>query len=436
MAGEHSKWSASKFEADMLCPGKNVLEAGLPNYTSKYAAEGTAAHQVLTWALQDDVPAANYIGQVITADGFIFEVDDDMARHVQVCVDYVEDLKGADGIVFADIRVNYSSYLDVPEADAWGTADVIVARGAELIVVDFKYGMGVEVSAEKNPQMSLYALGALQAYHGLVADFETVRMAISQPRIKTAPSEYDISVAEIEAWGRSTARSAVNSCRNAQMPGGRVEFQTFLRPAEKACKFCKAKATCPKLRAEVAQTINVSAASPEEFADSPLLVAHEHTDASWLQAALDKADLIEDWCKAVRAEVERRLLAGDGVPGYKLVEGKQGNRAWSNEKEAEALLKSMRLKEVELYDFSVKSPTQIAKLGPVFDKDGKIKPQKEGTQSPVIGPRQWPKVAALITRAGAKKHVAPVSDPRPALMVTPVVDDFTDVTVDSVSDFA
>jgi hypothetical protein len=78
--------------------------------------------------------------------------------------------------------------------------------------------------------------------------------------------------------------------------------------------------------------------------------------------------------------------------------------------------------------FAVKSPTQIAKLGPAFDKDGKIKPQKEGTPPPVIGPRQWPKVAALITRAAAKKHVAPLSDSRPALVVTPVVDDFTEVT--------
>lgn len=434
----HSLWSASKFESLMLCPGKIVLEEGKPNSTSKYAAEGTAAHQVLTWALQEERPAGSYVGRVIEADGFTFEVDEDMARHVQVCIDYVRDLTGDDGIVFADIRVNYAQYLDTPEAEAWGTADVIIARGAELIVIDFKYGMGVEVSAEKNPQMSLYGLGALQQYHGVVADFERVRMAISQPRIKTAPSEYDISVEELEAWGRSTARSAVNSCKVASEMASRglepVEQsweQTFLRPGEKQCKFCKAKATCPAVRAEVAETIEPigsGPATPDEFASMDCPPPEQHSEGNWLSACLSKVDLIEDWCKAVRAEVERRLLAGDNVPGYKLVEGKQGNRAWANEKEAEALLKSMRLKEAELYDFSVKSPTQIAKLGPVFDKDGKIKPQKEGTPPPVIGPRQWPKVAALITRAGAKKHVAPVSDPRPALVVTPVADDFTDVT--------
>lgn len=417
----HSLWSASKFESIMLCPGKIVLEEGKPNSTSKYAAEGTAAHQVLTWALQEERPAHAYIGRVIEADGFIFEVDQDMANHVQVCVDYANDLKGDDGTIFADIRVNYSSYLDTPEHEAWGTADVIVARGTELIVVDFKYGMGVEVDAEKNPQMSLYGLGALQAYHGLVADFETVRMAISQPRIKSAPSEWDCSVEELEAWGRSTARSAVNSCKNA-IDGfggntwcGKDEwFELFLRPSEKACKFCRAKATCPALRAEVASTVfNAQPATADEFA---ALVDDAPTPGvdtpEWLSAALSKVDMIEDWCKAIRSETERRLLAGDGVPGYKLVQGKRGARQWTDAKVAEETLKTMRVKLEDMYDFKLISPTTADKLA------------KAGT----IGPRQWPKLQGLITQSEGKPHVAPVSDSRPALVVTPVADDFTDVT--------
>jgi hypothetical protein len=415
----HSLWSASKFESIMLCPGKIVLEEGKPNSTSKYAAEGTAAHQVLTWALQEERPAHAYIGRVIEADGFIFEVDMDMANHVQVCVDYANDLKGDDGTIFADIRVNYSSYLDTPEHEAWGTADVIVARGTELIVVDFKYGMGVEVDAEKNPQMSLYGLGALQAYHGLVADFETVRMAISQPRIKSAPSEWDCSVEELETWGRSTARSAVVSCKNATLHVGGIPGEwekVYLRPSEKACKFCRAKATCPKLRTEVIDgTFDRQPASPDEFADmTPLSVgdAGIHSDVQWVAACLTKVDLIEDWCKAIRAEAERRLLAGAPVPGYKLVQGKRGARQWTDAKVAEETLKTMRVKLEDMYDFKLISPTTADKLA------------KAGT----IGPRQWPKLQGLITQSEGKPHVAPVSDSRPALVVTPVVDDFTDVT--------
>lgn len=453
---KHSTWGASKFESIMLCPGKHALEAGKPNSTSKYAAEGTAAHQVLTWALQQTKPAKDFIGANIEADGFIFVVDADMAGHVQTTIDYVYDLAGEDGVVFADIRVNYSSYLDVETDDAWGTADVIIARGNEIVVVDFKYGMGVEVSAgydvfvtsegvevhtpvahKPNPQMALYALGALQAYNGLVADFDVVRLAISQPRIKAAPSEYDMSVEALEVWGNNTAKAAVVACLHAETLTEHPQFnETFLRPGEKQCKFCKAKATCPQLRDYVSGAmldIGFTPATPDEFSNAnvvPVVEAVETVDnaTEWLAVSLDKCDMIEDWCRAVRAEVERRMLAGDTVPGYKLVQGKQGNRAWTDMKAAEALLKSMRLKEAELYDFSVKSPTQIAKLGPVFDKDGNIKPQKEGTPLPVIGKRQWPKVEALITRAPAKPHVAPVSDSRPALVVTPVVDDFIDAT--------
>lgn len=425
MTAAHSYWSASKFESIMLCPGKIVLEDGAPDNTNAYAAEGTAAHQVLTWALQEERPAAAYIGRLVHLDSrgkpcefeaadYSFEVDHDMAEHVQACIDYCLAAKGDDGVLFADIRVNYSSYLDVSEDTAWGTADVIIARGEELIVVDFKYGRGVEVDAEKNPQMSLYGLGALQAYQGLVADFSRVRMAISQPRVKRAPSEWDCSVEELEAWGRSTARSAVSSCITAaEMHGKPVEWETtFLRPAEKACKFCKAKATCPALASEVWNSTHDGSgpATAGEFAD--LSVADQADikicNSDWIGAALSKVDMIEDWCKAIRAEAERRLMAGEKVPGFKVVQGKKGNRAWSDAKAAEETLKGMRVKLEDMYDFKLISPTSAEKLA------------KAGT----IGPRQWPKLQSLITQSEGKPHVAPESDSRPALDVRPVRDDF------------
>lgn len=409
----HSKWSASKFEADMLCPGKHVMERGTVNTTSKHAAEGTAAHQVLTWALQDEAPASAYIGRVIDVDGYSFEVDDDMAGHVQVCIDYTHDVAGDDGVIFADIRVNYSSYLGVPEDDAWGTADVIVARGGELIVIDFKYGQGVEVSAEGNPQMSLYALGALQAYQGLVADFERVRLVISQPRIKKVPSEYDMTVAELEGWASATARNAVLSCQTAGNAFGQVLDwdDKYLAPGEKQCKFCRAKATCIKLRNEIAATVcGMAPASPDEFVDIQITQAGSTDSEEWLAACMSKVDLIADWCKAVQAETERRLLAGDNVPGYKLVQGKRGARQWSNVEDAEKTLKSFRLKTEEMYDFKLISPTSAEKLA----------------KAETIGKRQWPKLQGLIVQSEGKPHVAPATDPRPAIEVKPVVEYFDD----------
>lgn len=435
MPEAHSTWSASGFEQRMLCPGSHVLQLDAPRTTSPYAAEGTAAHQLLTWCLLENRPAAAYIGRQIQADGMTFEVDDDMAGHVQVCIDYVNDVKGDDGMVIVDRRVNYAKYLGVDKDQAWGTLDVAVVKDTELIVIDFKYGMGVEVQAgddvggfgigggeveqvarRPNPQLALYGLGALYEF-GEFADFERVRLVISQPRLSRKPSKYDLPVNELEAWGYGEARSAVNTCRNAMEfdDGPYDEFVgVFLRPGEKQCKFCKAKATCPALRDEVADVVGIAAAGPDEFADSPVPKA-DHiavADEKWLSAALSKVDLIEDWCSAVRAEVSRRLNQGLPVPGYKLVQGKRGNRKWSDPAAAEAMLKAFRLSTEQMYDMKLISPITAEKLA------------KAGA----IGPRQWPKAEALITQSDGAPSVAPVSDSRPAISVTPVVEDFPDMT--------
>jgi len=456
---QHSEWSPSGFKQIMLCPGSKVLQAGAPRTTSSYAAEGTAAHTLLTWCLNNSVPASHYLSCGIEADGMTFTVDDDMARHVQVTVDYVNDLVAQGGILLVDRRVHFGSYLGVPDEEAFGTLDVAVILGNELIPIDFKYGMGVEVSAgadltldfgigdgnpaliarkrNPNPQLALYGLGILAEVKD-IADIERVRLVISQPRTSVKPSEYDLSVGELEAWGYGPARSAVNTCRNAEQLDTSADdwHGAYLTPGEEQCRFCKAKATCPALRDEVLEgpfggTIDVKAATPDEFASiTDIEVQPADQTVQWLSALLSKVDLIEDWCKAVRAEVERRLLAGETVPGYKVVQGKMGARSWADEKAAEDALKGMRLKAEEMYDLSLISPTTAEKLAPKFDKAGKIIPPKEGQPAPAIGPRQWQKLQPLITRKQGKPHVAPLSDPRPPLVITPVLDEFASAADD------
>ena len=187
--------------------------------------------------------------------------------------------------------------------------------------------------------------------------------------------------------------------------------ETFLRPNDKSCKFCKAKATCPALRADATQTFRgTTLATPDEFSEVEVIPVVAESDEKWLGAVLAKADLIEDWLKAVRAEVERRLLAGLPVPGYKVVQGKRGNRAWGDSEAAEAQLKAMRLKVEEMYDLKLISPASAEKL-------------TKG-DAPVIGPRQWTKVKALITQSEGRPSVAPQSDPRPALVIKPLADEF------------
>lgn len=414
----HSEWSASGFKKIMLCPGSKVLEVGKADDTTVYAAEGTAAHTLLEWCLTGDTPAAGYVGRIIQADGFDIEVTDEMAEHIQWCVDRVREYQGDDGVVLVEQQLYYADYLGVPRETGWGTGDVVIIRGNEIVVIDLKYGRGVPVDVEQNPQLMLYGLGAVAEHNGIAVDLERVRLVILQPRIVRSPSEWDTTVEALEAWGHSTARSAVNTAKNAENLKGNAagavmdaEWEdTFLRPGEEQCRFCKAKATCPKLREEVAGVVfDAVPASPDEFADMTAVSLDDEAqgaDAEWLAIALGKTKLIEQWITAVRAEAERRLLAGQSVPGYKLVQGKQGNRQWTSKTEVEEVLKGMRLKLAEMYDRTIISPTTAEKL---LAKDS---------------PRRWAKLQAYITRSEGEPHVAPLSDKRPALEIKPVADDF------------
>lgn len=418
MPEAHSEWSASGFKKIMLCPGSKVLEAGAPDKSSIYAAEGTAAHELLEMVLTGGTPAAGYVGRIIKVEEedatYEIEVDDDMARYVQGVADFVLEVKGADGVLMVEQQLYYADYIEVPRETGWGTGDVVIAKGNRLIVIDLKYGKGVEVDVERNPQLMLYGLGALDKLNGIAGDFEEVELIIAQPRISTEPSRWTTTVEELEAWGRSTARSAVATAKTAEEHQGLVVWaDTFLRPGEEQCRFCKAKAKCPKLGAEVALHVSNAPATVDEFEHISDPKTFSEPD---LARAMSACNLIEDWVTAVRAEVERRLLAGTDVPGFKLVQGKQGNRAWSNKTEVEEVLKSMRLKQEEMYDMSIISPTTAEKL---LAKDS---------------PRRWTKLQQYITRSPGKPSVAPLSDKRPALEVKPVADDFA--VVDSIDDLA
>lgn len=409
----HSKYSASGFEAAMLCPGKPIMEMGKPDNSNAYSREGTAAHQVLEWCIAEGQFAGAYAGRIIEIEGDKILVDDDMVGHIDWCLETIEDY-AAGNLIMPETRVNYSEAIGVEHDQAWGTADVIIARDDELIVMDLKYGRGVEVSAESNPQMMLYGLGALAQCDGIMGDFKRVRLVVLQPRVSRKPSEWDCSVDELRKWAATVAWGAVEARQNAaeRTDWGTEWESTFLRPNEKSCRFCKAKATCPALRDEVADTLGFGGpATPEEFVEATPNdgVALNESNAAWLAACLSKADLIEDWVKAIRAEAERRLLAGEEVPGFKVVQGKRGARQWADAAAAEDLLrKTFRLPVEKAYDLKLISPTTAEKLFKSGD----------------IGPRQWPKATGLIVQNEGKPHVAPLSDSRPALDIRPVVDDF------------
>ena len=404
---EHARiFSASQLDALFLCPGRAVLTADAPRDATVYSAWGTACHSLAAEALTkgDQVytdalarPVDNV--RIIKADGFEFIVDQEMVDCARVYTDYVRDVAGPDGAILVEQQVSFHEHLGLPdEHEAFGTADALIVRGSEAIVVDLKTGRGVEVGAD-TAQLKAYALGCLEVAE-TVADIERVRLVIVQPRAGGI-KELDLWVDELKAWARDVAAPACRKVLEAV-----EDFSVgHLNPGEKQCKFCAAKATCPALRDTVAATVaDIAPASPDEFAaitpEHSYQVDTGHDEASWLAACLSRVDLIEDWCKAVREEAHRRLSSGLPVPGYKLVAGKRGARAWTDAKAAEEMLrKQFRLTLEQAEDLKLISPTSAEKLA------------KAGA----LGPRQWATLQELVHQPDGKPHVAPESDSRPAL---------------------
>lgn len=415
----HSKFSPSGAHRWVPCPGSMILEAGYPRTSSAFADEGTAAHELAAQVLMTGAKSAkSYIGGSLIVGKRTFTIDEAMAEHVDNYVTAIYARKEAlllNGATTTELdierRVDFSLYLDLPEGEAYGTADVMITAilpkgNVWLDINDLKYGQGVEVYADNNEQMMLYALGAIPRD----TEVSRVIMSIHQPR-RNHFSEWECSKDDLLSFAEK-AKDSVQIIQFLEKDGGKDSpmLHRFLEPGEKQCRFCKASADCPALREEVAvQVFNDFAELDKLEAPSPPLVPDS---AAWLGTALTAIPLIKVWVKAVEAKALEELQTGREVTGHKLVQGRDGNRKWADDVEAEATLKKLRLKKDEMYEQKIITPTAAAKL---LEKEF---------------PTKWKALQPLITRSEGGVTVAPMSDKRPAIEVSVAKDVFEDMSID------
>lgn len=290
----HSIYSASGAHRWMNCPPSAQLEQQFPSETSSYAEEGTAAHDLAEHKLKK---ALKMRSKKPTSPYHSDEMDEMTDLYVEYCLELIERSKEncSDLQILIEQKLDFSDY--VPEG--FGTGDLVVVGNGTLHVVDLKYGRGVIVSAEKNPQMMLYALGALSLFD-MLYDIEKVSMAIVQPRVDNF-STWEITVEELLKWAEEELKP---KALLASTGGG--EFC-----AGDHCRFCRAKNQC---RARAVKNLELL---KYEFQDPALLTDEEIAEIIGL------ADELAKWAGDIYTYATALAInEGREWDGFKLVEGR------------------------------------------------------------------------------------------------------------------
>ena len=382
---KHALLSASGSSRWLECPPSAHLELQFPKKSSSYADEGTAAHELCELAARywlEEISEAEYedrLADLAKGEYYNAEMQEcavDYGRFISETVKATRE-NCPDAIVELEVKsLDFSDWA--PEG--FGTGDCIIVADDLLEIIDFKYGKGVRVEAENNPQMRLYALGAIKLY-GELYDIKRVRMSIIQPRINREPSTDEISVTELLDWAENYVKP-----RAALAFAGEGEFN----PSEKTCKFCRAKEQC---KARYEQNLALFDEAPD-----PLLITVDEAGA-----VLEKASDIKAWLSDLEKLVMSKLFEGEPVEGWKLVEGRS-NRKYTDETKVAEAMKAAGYDEARLYERSLIGITAMEKafgkkaVGEVL-KDLIYKPQGKPTLAPATDKRAEFKPEELVLDA-------------------------------------
>lgn len=337
---KHALLSASSAHRWLTCLPSARLEEQFPDQDSLHAAEGTLAHALCELKVRQHYikkqSTATYKKKLKALQGqelYQKEMDGYTDEYLDIVASIVHSFH-AEPYINVEKKLDFSHI--VPEG--FGTGDCIIVGGGTLHVIDFKYGKGVPVSAVSNPQLKLYALGALKAY-GLLYPIKQVTMHIVQPRIGNN-NDHTESVEELSQWGEEVKPLA------QQAYNGEGEY----RPSKETCRFCKAKGTC---RARSERNLELA---KEEFKQPPLLSAEE------VGLILQKARDLKSWTADLEDWTLKELLQGGRVPGWKAVEGRSNRQFADQEKAFQILTCSGIIEEEMLYVRKPHSLSEIEKM--------------------------------------------------------------------------
>ena len=363
----HALLSASSSNRWLHCTPSAFIETRYEDTSSDAADQGTAAHELAEHKLRALLDEPTTRPESDWQDEEMEDHTDAYADHVMAELAQAKDTNPA-AFLSIEERLDFSHIVP----DGFGTGDAIIVGDGTMTIVDLKYGKGVEVSAEGNPQMRLYALGALRAYD-MIYNITQVKMVIFQPRLRNISVD-EITVQELEAWARDVV---VPRAKLAAVGEGQ------LAPGD-WCTFCKHAPQCPAVREQYFDIVPTdddvpTAPPPDTLTEEQIatIIAHSGELKKWLgkveKYALDQAN------------------AGHKYPGLKLVEGRSIRRFT----DTDAVAKAVEGAGHDPYKHTLLGLTDLTKL---------------------LGKKQFDTLLGeFIEKPEGKPTLVPVSDKRPEL---------------------
>jgi hypothetical protein len=387
----HALLSASKAYQWINNPPSARLQEGIPDKRTEYAAEGEFMHEMAECIFRKEITDcgeeernqldANLV-KMKESPFFNAEIERAVLDYTNAVEERFMEAKSrsSDAIVLLEQEIDFSDW--VPEG--YGTCDVVLIADDMMEVIDLKGGKGVPVSAEDNPQIQLYALGAWSSYNYLYAINE-VRMTIIQPRLDSI-STATKGIEELLDWAENVVKPAAQLAWEGK---GECHYGPW-------CRWCKVKAQCRSRAEENMKALQY------EFRDPRLLTDDE------ISSILTIADELQTWAKDVQKYAFERATSGHKIPQWKLVEGRS-NRVITDKVAAQTALETAGLQEDKFL-----KPRELLGIGDLEKKVGK----KE--LAALIG--------SLIVKPDGKPTLVPETDKRPE--INSIENDFADTDME------